>query len=259
MQDLTVALIQTSIEWHNAVANREALENKVKGLSKNVDLVLLPEMFTTGFTMRVETNAEPVNGTTLDWMKNLAKDLSTTIAGSVIVEEEDKYFNRLYWVGADGSVEHYDKRHLFRMADEDKFFSDGKTSMVMEVNGWKIKPLICYDLRFPVWSRNQNLEYDLITYVANWPKARVNAWDALLRARAIENLSYAIGVNRVGKDGMDIEYNGHSACYDFKGEPLNTLSESEEIIYVTLSKSVLSKYREKFPAQLDADEFDIRK
>lgn len=259
MQDLILALIQTNIVWHNPEANRKAIETKINGINEKIDVIVLPEMFTTGFTMEVQENAEPVNGPTLSWMKQLAAQIKATITGSVIIEEDGKFFNRLYWVMTDGTFSTYNKRHLFRMADEEKHFTGGNVNPVFEVKGWKVKPLVCYDLRFPVWSRNIDLDYDLLLYVANWPKARIGAWDALLKARAIENLSYAIGVNRVGKDGVDIEYNGQSISYDFKGEPLNAKSNIEEVIIVHLSKNELDEYRQKFPAHMDADSFSIRK
>ena len=257
MQDLKLALLQTDIIWHNPEANRNTLQSKILNLTESVDVVVLPEMFTTGFTMEVKENAEPTNGLTLQWMKDLAVRTGSVITGSIIIEENKKYFNRLYWVSPTQEVKVYDKRHLFRMADEEKYFSGGTESPVMIVKGWHVKPLICYDLRFPVWSRNVNSAYDLLLYVANWPQARIEAWDALLRARAIENLGYAIGVNRVGKDGMDINYNGQSVAYDFKGELMNKKTENEEIIYVHLSKQSLVEYRNKFPAHLDSDSFRI--
>jgi len=259
MQDLTIGLIQTSIEWHNPEANRYSITKKIHKLDKKADLLVLPEMFTTGFTMEVENNSEAPNGITVDWMKELATSTGAVITGSIIIEENKKYYNRLYWVKPNGELTYYNKRHLFRMAHEEKHFTDGNDQVIVEVNGWKIKPLICYDLRFPVWSRNNNLAYDLLLYVANWPQPRISAWDALLKARAIENISYSVGVNRIGKDGTNKIYNGHSACYDYKGELLNELNEKNEIILLTLSKSDLIDYRDKFPAHLDADSFHISK
>lgn len=259
MQDLTLALVQNNIAWHNPEANRKALQKRILNLKEKVDLVVLPEMFTTGFTMEVKENAEPVNGPTLQWMKELASKTSSALTGSIIVEENNKFYNRLYWVTPDQEVKIYDKRHLFRMADEEKHFSGGTENPVLELKGWKVKPLICYDLRFPVWARNINSEYDLLLYVANWPQARIEAWDALLKARAIENLAYTAGVNRVGKDGIGIEYNGQTIVYDFKGEPLNKKTMQDEVIFVHLSKNLLDEYRQKFPAHLDADTFVISK
>ncbi|MCF6352106.1 MAG: amidohydrolase [Cyclobacteriaceae bacterium] len=257
MQDLEVALIQFDISWHNPKANRKAVESKINSLNSAVDLIILPEMFTTGFTMAVHKYAEPTEGETLNWMKKMAAKTNAVITGSIIINEGEHYFNRLLWVTPNGAYSHYDKRHLFRMADEHSHFAQGNKHPIFELNGWKFKPQICYDLRFPVWSRNVNLAYDVLIYIANWPAARVLAWDTLLQARAIENLCYCIGVNRVGIDGTGKEYNGHSACYNFKGNALNELSETEEVTYVSLSKLDLVNHRVSFPTNLDADLFNI--
>jgi len=256
MQDLKVALIQFDIIWQNPEANRQLLKSKIAKISTGTDLVILPEMFTTGFTMDTVKNAEPMKGITLSWMQKMAAEIKAVITGSIIIKEDNNFYNRLFWVEPNGNYSFYDKRHLFRMADEHEHFSQGNKQSIFELHGWKIKPQICYDLRFPTWSRNINLEYDLIFYVANWPKARVNAWDALLKARAIENLSYSIGVNRIGMDGTSKSYNGHSACYDFKGEQLAN-KEEDTVMYLTLEKNALEKYRKSFPANLDADAFNI--
>lgn len=258
MQDLKIALFQFAIEWQNPAANRTKIESKINGLKEEVDLIVLPEMFTTAFTMEVETNAEQPEGKTLKWMRSMASSTGAIITGSIIVNEENKYYNRLLWVTPDGDYKYYDKRHLFRMANEGEYFSQGTEAPIFNVKGWNVKPLICYDLRFPVWSRNKNADYDLLLYVANWPAPRINAWDALLKARAIENMSYSAGVNRVGKDGADKNYLGHTACYNFKGEMITGLTEKEEVIITTLSKSALDKFRTYFPAHLDADNFNIQ-
>jgi len=257
MQDLKVALIQFDINWHNPIANRKIIEEKINMLEVEPDLIVLPEMFTTGFTIKVEDHAEQPEGDTLDWMKSIASSTGSVITGSIIIVEDGNYYNRLLWVKPNGEFEQYNKRHLFRMAKESNYFSGGNESPIFELKGWKIKPLICYDLRFPVWSRNTNLEYDVIMYVANWPKARINAWKTLLQARAMENLSYSIGVNRVGTDGINKVYNGQSAVCNCKGDFINDLSDTEEIISVKLSKSDLIDYRKFFPANLDADTFNI--
>lgn len=257
MQDLTIVLIQFNIEWQNPSANRKIIERKIDAVTNKPDLIVLPEMFTTGFTMEVKTNSEPPEGKTLNWMKSLALSQGAVITGSIIVNEDNKYYNRLLWVKPNGDYSYYNKRHLFRMADEGNYFADGNKSPIFELKGWKVKPLICYDLRFPVWSRNENLGYDIVLYVANWPQARINAWDTLLQARAIENLSYAIGLNRIGTDGTGKKYNGHSACYNFKGNAICERSEKEEEINVTLSKKEIDNYRKSFPANLDADDFNI--
>lgn len=232
-------------------------EEKIWQIDRPVDVILLPEMFQTGFTMEHEGLAEPMNFTTFKWMKQMATQKNAAICGSYIVKERRKVFNRLLWMQPDGQFFTYDKRHLFRMANEHEHFNMGSKRLIVEWKGWKICPMVCYDLRFPVWSRNVNLEYDLLLYVANWPAVRVNAWDTLLEARAIENVSYSVGLNRVGKDGVGIEYNGHTAAYSPKGERL-AFSEMEEILYLDLSASDLLSFREKFPAQLDADLFELK-
>ena len=231
-------------------------EEKIWEIEGETDIIVLPEMFQTGFTMVHEGISEPMNLTTFKWMRQMAAQTKAVVTGSYIVREKSQVFNRLIWMQPDGVYKTYDKRHLFRMADEHHHFNGGKERLIVEWKGWKICPLICYDLRFPVWSRNVNLEYDLLLYVANWPAARITAWDTLLKARAIENVSYALGLNRVGLDGKDIAYNGHSGVYSFKGETL-LFSEEEAILNITLSKSDLGEFRTKFPAQLDADSFQI--
>lgn len=231
-------------------------EEKIWQITAPTDIIVLPEMFQTGFTMEHEGLSEPMNLTTFKWMKQMAAQTKAVVTGSYIVKAGGETFNRLVWMQPDGNFKTYDKRHLFRMANEHDHFSGGSERLIVEWKGWKICPLICYDLRFPVWSRNVDLAYDMVLYVANWPAVRVNAWDTLLKARAMENLAYAVGLNRVGADGKGIEYNGHSGAYSPKGETL-AFSESEEIISFTLSKSSLSDFREKFPAQLDADTFTI--
>jgi len=257
MQNLRVALIQSDIHWHEIGANLAMFEEKIWQIQNDVDLILLPEMFQTGFTMEHKGLAEPMNFNTFKWMKQMSAQKNAAICGSYIVKEEGKVFNRLLWMQPDGQFKTYDKRHLFRMANEHEHFDMGAEKLIVEWRDWKICPMVCYDLRFPVWSRNVDLAYDLLLYVANWPAVRVNAWDTLLEARAIENVSYSIGLNRVGKDGVGIEYNGHSAAYSPKGEQL-AFSEKEEIIYIELSAESLQSFRKKFPAHLDADEFEIK-
>lgn len=285
MQDLSVTIIQTDIFWENSTANLANLEEKMAQISLPTDLIILPEMFTTGFTMNAKTVAEPMNFTTFKWLKQQAKRTQAVITGSFIVNEGEYFFNRLIWMRPDGSFETYDKRHLFRMGEEDKTFTAGTKRLIVELKGWKICPLICYDLRFPVWSRNTEreerrkeekentnsensrtsylipnnpyLSYDLLIYVANWPSVRSQVWDTLLQARAIENQSYCIGVNRVGEDGMNLEYSGNSAVIDFKGNQLFYQKASEVIVNQVLSKKELVDFRNKFPAYLDADDFEI--
>ncbi len=259
MQDLKVTLIQADLHWQNPTANLAMLEEKIWEIGEPTDLIVLPEMFTTGFTMEAATHAEVMNFTTMKWMKQQAAQTGAVVTGSYIVKEAGSFYNRLLWVEPDGNVATYDKRHLFRMANEDNTFTMGEERIICEWKGWRICPLICYDLRFPVWSRNQYLEaekrmdYDLLLYVANWPAARISAWDILLQARAVENLSYVVGVNRVGQDGNGISYNGHSAMIDFKGTQQKLLTDNVTIHTQTLSGDELLTYREKFPAYLDAD------
>ncbi len=238
------------------------LEEKLWTITGKTDLIILPEMFSTGFTMDVERLAEPMNLTTLKWMRQQAASFKACITGSFIVKDGVSIFNRLIWMRPDGSYEVYDKRHLFRMADEDDYFSSGEKRIIVEINGWKVCPLICYDLRFPVWSRNTvtdscDLAYDVLLYVANWPQPRINAWDVLLQARAMENLSYCVGVNRTGLDGKGKSYSGHSAVYDPKGLAIIDLGEEENIDTVALDYGDLKEFREKFPAHRDADTFTI--
>lgn len=263
-EDLSIALVQTNLHWQDKTANMAMLEEKLSDIPGEVDLVVLPEMFNTGFSMEVEKLAEPPNFNTLKWMKMMASQLSATIAGSFIIKENSQFFNRLHWVTSDGVVDTYDKRHLFRMAEEDQKFSPGSARKVFQIKNWKICGQVCYDLRFPVWSRNtfdekNGLDYDALIYVANWPKARIDAWDSLLKARAMENHCYAIGLNRVGADSKGIEYNGMSNAYNAKGTSLidNTPWSEDEIKVITLSASDLKKYREKFPAYLDGDQFNV--
>lgn len=260
--DLRVALVQTDLHWQDKTANLALLEEKIWSLKNTCDLIVLPEMFATGFSMESALLSEPMNLQVHKWMKQLAAQTGSVITGTAIISEGGNYYNRLLWVLPDGSTQHYDKRHLFRMANEDASFAPGTELPIFSLKGWKICPQICYDLRFPVWARNQWKEdeaaYDLLFYVASWPAARVSAWDALLPARAIENLSYSIGVNRVGIDGNQIPYNGHSAVYDFKGERLADLGEKDQTQVVTLSRSALEEYRSKFPAWKDADNFTLR-
>lgn len=261
MQDIKITLIQTDLHWQSIGANLAMLEEKIWQIDTPTDLILLPEMFNTGFSMETDELAEPMNFTSFKWMKQMALQTKAVICGSLIIKENGEFFNRLIWMRPDGTFDTYDKRHLFRMADEHNYFSQGSDQLIADLKGWKICPMICYDLRFPVWSRNKNIEgklaYDLLIYVANWPAPRVNAWDTLLRARAIENLSYCLGLNRIGKDGNNIDYLGHSVVIGPKGYEICDLKEEETLRTVVLSKNDLLKYREKFPAHMDADKFNV--
>jgi omega-amidase len=263
---LTLALIQTDLFWENPQANRANLEEKIWDLSTQadagadtrIDIIVLPEMFTTGFSMDAQRLAEPMNLHTFKWMRQMAAQTKAALAGSFIVSENGHYYNRFLWMQPDGQYICYDKKHLFSMAQEQRYYSPGRQRIIIPWKGWNICPLVCYDLRFPVWSRNQDLAYDLLLYVANWPKPRITAWDALLRARAIENAAYCAGLNRVGTDGNDIPHNGHSQVFGPKGEAyLPQEAESEEAFMVTLSKTDLNHYRQKFPVHLDADAFSL--
>lgn len=262
MDQLTITLVQTTLHWENPEANRAMLEEKIAGITKT-DVIVLPEMFTTGFTMNAASMAEPMNFHTHKWMKNMATKTGALVLGSVIVKEADQFFNRMIWMEPTGEFKTYDKRHLFRMAHEHETFSAGSSRLVAQWKGWKICPLVCYDLRFPVWSRNrfnkqtQSLDYDLLVYVANWPAARSAHWQALLKARAIENQSFVVGVNRVGRDGKGVLYDGHSVIINPKGETLIESIGEDSIQTLELQKQELTEWRTKFPAYLDADEFTI--
>ena len=263
MQDLTITLLQSNLHWENPVANLAMFEEKIWKIGQPTDVIVLPEMFTTGFTMNAPALAEMMNLQTFKWMKQMADQTGSLLIGSYIVKETSKYINRLLWMEPGGSFKTYDKRHLFRMGDEQTVYSPGENRLIAAWKGWNICPLVCYDLRFPVWSRNQwelnaqRMSYDLLIYVANWPQARVAAWDTLLQARAIENLSFVVGVNRTGNDGNNIPYNGHSAVIDPRGETIFPGGEPESIKSVTLDAQLLQTHRTKFPAYLDADSFKI--
>jgi omega-amidase len=263
MPDLTqlrVSLVQADLAWHDRDANLRRFERMLRPLAGQTDLIVLPEMFTTGFTMAAKEVAEPAHGPTVEWMRRLAAELGAALTGSVVTGEAGEYFNRLIWMPADGQPAFYDKRHLFRMAREHEHYSAGERRIVVELGGWKVCPLVCYDLRFPVWSRNRigtPDAYDLLIYVANWPERRRHAWQSLLRARAIENLSCCVGVNRVGHDGNDIAYVGDSAALDHLGLSLLPEATDECVRTVTFDRVALQGFRQRFPAHLDADDFTI--
>lgn len=257
MQDLKVTIIQTNLHWQDVDANLGMFTEKLAGIKEPTDLIVLPEMFPTGFSMDAATHAEQVEGRAWKWMKDIAAEKNCVITGSIIVEDKGKHFNRLVWMRPDGTYETYDKRHLFRMAKEDEHYSAGSKRLIVNLNGWRVCPLICYDLRFPVWSRNLD-NYDLLIYVANWPEVRSAPWKTLLQARAIENLSYLAAVNRVGEDGNGFAHSGDSAVIDFKGKVLKTEAHDEFIETTTLSYAAMEKFRSKFPAHLDADQFKIK-
>ena len=255
--NLEVALVQTHLFWEDPQRNRENIEEKINTISPEVDLIVLPEMFTSGFTMNATTVAEDMDGKTINWLKSVAKTKNSAITGSLVITENNKYYNRLVFVKPNGELIHYDKRHTFTLAGEHKVYTAGTKRTIIDYLGWKICPLICYDLRFPVWARNTD-NYDLLLYVANWPKPRINAWDALLEARAIENMCYCVGVNRIGVDGLDVEYPGHSGAYDVLGYKLDTIKPDTEVIeIIKLDKTKISKYRSKLNFLDDKDEFNL--
>ncbi|MEX1002517.1 MAG: amidohydrolase [Crocinitomicaceae bacterium] len=264
MQDLNVAIIQTTLEWEDKEKNLShfncLIEKQLKG--KQVDLLVLPEMFNTGFTMNAKKLAEKMDGSTVSWMKEKAQDLDCEVGGSIIIEEEGQFFNRFLIVDQNQIKVYYDKRHLFRMADEHKHYSAGKRRVVYTLNGWRILLQVCYDLRFPVFSRNRTIdgkkEYDLSIYIANWPEKRNQVWKILLQARAAENQAYCLGLNRIGVDGNDISYSGDSMLVDPWGTIQQQFAEKKESVKIlTLDSSVIEHLNERFPAFKDADSFNI--
>ncbi|WP_299097230.1 amidohydrolase [uncultured Winogradskyella sp.] len=253
---LNVALLQTTLAWENPKANRTHIEDKVSSIT--ADLIVLPEMFSSGFTMNASEVAETMNGETITWLKALSKTKNAAIVGSLVIKENENYYNRLIFVEPNGTLTTYDKRHTFTLANEHKVYTAGTKKIIIDYKGFKICPLVCYDLRFPVWARNSE-DYDVLIYVANWPKVRIAAWDALLKARAIENMSYCIGVNRVGLDDNNYEYSGHSAAYDVLGNRMDSIPESIETTEViTLEKSHITKYRERLGFLKDRDTFSLK-
>lgn len=263
MSDLTLTLVQADLLWESPEENRKKLEALILDADKTGDLILLPEMFTTGFTMNAKLYAEPPQGTTTKWMQKIAIQKQAVVVGSIIVNDNGSFFNRLVAVGPDGILAEYDKRHLFRMATEHEHYSPGQNKTIFQWKGWKICPLVCYDLRFPVWSRNHidakgTAEYDLLLYVANWPVRRVHHWKTLLNARAIENQCYVAGLNRFGTDGAGFSYTGDSQIVDFSGAILASSTNIESVFSWTINKEKLEEYRRAFPAWMDADEFMIR-
>ena len=292
MSTLTITTIQTDVKWEDKAANLRTLEDKILSIPGNTELVVLPEMFSTGFSMRPEGLAERMDGPTLAWMRSVAARKRIILTGSVIIEEEGNYFNRLIWMLPNGEYGYYDKRHRFAYAGENEQYTPGHRRLVASVKGWKIMPLVCYDLRFPVWSRQTpapppgdgsdtnspsseagasatthpapsatstpSMEYDILLYVANWPQRRSLAWKTLLQARAIENQSYVVGLNRVGNDGNNIYHSGDSMIIDPLGEILYHEAEKEDIFTITLQKDTLTDIRQRFPFWRDADSFSIQ-
>jgi len=254
MTSLRVSLVQQPLAWQDPTANRAHFESLLLPLAGHTDLVLLPETFTTGFSMEVERLGEPAGGPSAQWLAQLAQRLDAAVAGSIITADGGHYYNRLHWATPDGELRAYDKRHLFRMGREHEHFTPGRSAWTVPWRGFNVCPQVCYDLRFPVFSRRRaGLEYDLLIYVANWPAARAAAWRQLLRARAIENLAYVVGVNRIGADGHGVPHAGDSAAIDFLGQPLIDCGDAATVATVTFEAAPLLAFRHKFPAHLDAD------
>ena len=257
MDNLKVALIQSDLVWENPKQNRDNFAAKIRIITKPVDLIILPEMFTTGFTMNPGPIAETMAGETVLWLKKMSFEKQSAITGSVIIKDHNQFYNRLIFVKPSGSIDVYDKRHTFTLAGEDKIYTAGTEKLIIDYKGWKICPLVCYDLRFPMWARNVE-DYDVLLYVANWPKPRIKAWNTLLKARAIENMCYCIGVNRVGLDSNDYEYKGNSAVYNVLGEKISNIEPyKEQIEVVELDKNHIVFNREKFQFLNDRDRFTL--
>ena len=253
---MKIALIQAPLLWENPKQNRNYFENKINSIGENIDLIVLPEMFTSGFTMNPKAVAESMQGETVSWLQALAKMKNLAITGSLVIEENGNFYNRLVFVFPSGAIKTYDKKHLFTLAGENKTYTSGTEKMLLEYQGFKICSLICYDLRFPVFARNTE-EYDVLIYVANWPKPRINAWDALLKARAIENMCYTIGVNRIGEDPNKHDYPGHSQVIDYLGNYLIEPQENEGVFITTINKITLEATRQKLGFLNDRDAFTI--
>lgn len=252
---MIISLIQTSLAWEDAPANRDRFTNLIEGIEAT-DLIVLPEMFSSGFSMNPSAVAETMAGETVAWMQHIAKSKNSAVTGSLVIEEDGNYYNRLIFVYPDGELKTYNKRHLFTYAEEDKFYTKGTEKLIVDYKGWKICPLVCYDLRFPVFSRNTE-GYDLLLYVANWPQVRTAAWDALLKARAIENLSYTIGVNRIGNDGNGHAYIGHTQVLDALGNYLLEPVQDNGVFTVKLDKEALDATRKRFSFLNDKDDFEM--
>lgn len=255
MRDLRVTLVQQSLFWENPEENRKHLASSLHAAKPATDLILLPEMFTTGFSMNAQANGEPASGVTQEWLQSISRDFDCAVAGSVATSERGKVYNRLLFVTPE-SVEAYDKRHLFRMAGEHNHYAAGRERVIVEWRGWRIKPEVCYDLRFPVFSRNRD-DYDLLFYVANWPSPRAHHWRVLLQARAIENLACVVGVNRVGSDENGLSYSGDSLAFDQHGSVVADLKDRAQVKTISFSGEALCAYRETFPTPLDADDFTL--
>ncbi len=261
-QPINVTIVQAPLEWADKDVNLKYFTDQLTALDQPSDLIVLPEMFATGFVTDPDNISETMDGVVMQWMSKTAKQLNCVITGSIAVSEKQEFFNRLIWMRPDGTYEQYDKRHLFRMGNEHHKFSQGSKQLIVELKGWKIKPMVCYDLRFPVWSKNRlkndSYEYDMLIYVANWPASRAYIWQSLLQARAIENQAYCIGVNRIGDDGKGIPHLGGSVIIDFKGKVITGCADNEpDVLTHLFDYNSLNHYREQFKVALDWDEFTI--
>lgn len=257
MEKLKVALIQSDLVWEDPEQNRINFTEKINSINESVDLIVLPELFSTGFTMSADKVYETMNGETIKWMKKIASGKQSALAGSIIIKDNNQFYNRMLFVHPSGKVDYYDKRHTFTFAGEDKVFASGTEKVIVEYEGWKICPLVCYDLRFPVWSRNVE-DYDMLLYSACWPAPRMVAWNSLLKARAIENMCYCIGVNRIGTDFLGNDYSGYSGVYDVLGEKISKIEPNkEQIEVVELDRNHIISNREKYQFLNDRDEFSL--
>ncbi len=256
MENLRIAIVQSKLHWENRDQNLAHFESHLLGIQEDLDLIILPEMFTTGFSMNAESQAESMDGDSLLWMKKVAKWKKACLTGSLIIQEDNQYYNRMFFVYPDESFKYYDKRHLFRLANEHEVYTPGSTKVIVQLKNWDINLNVCYDLRFPVWARNTQ-DYDVLLNVANWPKQRIDAWDTLIKARAIENQAYVLACNRVGEDPKTNVYDGHSSVVDYAGKLLAQSIGEEEIIFYTLNKQDLLDFRNKLPFHRDQDSFEI--
>lgn len=258
IENLKITVFQAYLFWENIEKNLQNLTLRISaGIREKTDLIVLPEMFNTGFTMNVETQHEEMGGRTMQWMKHVAFKMDCVVTGSLIIKENNRYYNRQIWMNPDGTFQQYDKKHLFGLGNEDKNFTPGTNPIIVKLKGWKIRLAICYDLRFPVWLRNVDQSYDLLLIIASWPDKRVLHWKALVAARAIENQSYVVAVNRVGHDGNDIYHSGHSMCLDPNGNTIYYKPEDEDLYTFSINYQELVKIRRQFPFLKDADKFTV--
>lgn len=268
---MKLTLIQSKLFWEDRPKNLEHFTALIASIKEETDLIVLPEMFSSGFSMNPKLVAEPADGESVNWLKKMAAEKNAVITGSLAIEENGNYYNRLYWVHPSGDIKTYNKRHLFRMAKEDSFYKSGYQKIITQIKDWRICPLVCYDLRFPVWSRNKftptknsdsktgSWEYDVLIYVANWPEIRSYPWKQLLIARAIENQCYVVGLNRIGEDGNGFAHSGDSVVINPRGEVISKTKANEESIEtISLDKTYLEEFRKLFPVGLDADEFNLK-